>query len=292
MAVDAARHPAVPVPATRPEERERRRWWLIALLLLGLALTVVPFLWMLLGSLKTQSELLRQPPTWIPESPTADNYTRLWNRLDFPRFFWNSTLISLAITVTNVIFCSMIGYALAKLRFAGRDLLFLLVIATLLVPGTVTLVPLFVLMSKLNLVDTYWAVILPAAAGPLGVFLMRQFMLAIPDDLLEAARVDGAREFTIFWKIVIPLSAPAIAALGIVTFLPSWNALLWPLVVLTSQEHYTLPVALAIFSRGQFQADYGLLMAGSVVLVVPVIIVFLLLQRHFTQSVTMTGIKG
>jgi multiple sugar transport system permease protein len=160
------------------------------------------------------------------------------------------------------------------------------------VPGTVTLVPLFVLMSKLNLVDTYWAVILPAAAGPLGVFLMRQFMLAIPDDLLEAARVDGAREFTIFWKIVLPLSAPAIAALGIVTFLPSWNALLWPLVVLTSQEHYTLPVALAIFSRGQFQADYGLLMAGSVVLVVPVIIVFLLLQRHFTQSVTMTGIKG
>jgi multiple sugar transport system permease protein len=292
MAVDAARHPAVPVPATRPEERERRRWWLIALLLLGLALTVVPFLWMLLGSLKTQSELLRQPPTWIPESPTADNYTRLWNRLDFPRFFWNSTLISLLITIANVVFCSMIGYALAKLRFAGRDLLFLLVIATLLVPGTVTLVPLFVLMSKLNLVDTYWAVILPAAAGPLGVFLMRQFMLAIPDDLLEAARVDGAREFTIFWKIVIPLSAPAIAALGIVTFLPSWNALLWPLVVLTSQEHYTLPVALAIFSRGQFQADYGLLMAGSVVLVVPVIIVFLLLQRHFTQSVTMTGIKG
>ena len=292
MAVDAARHPAVPVPATRPEERERRRWWLIALLLLGLALTVVPFLWMLLGSLKTQSELLRQPPTWIPESPTADNYTRLWNRLDFPRFFWNSTLISLLITIANVVFCSMIGYALAKLRFAGRDLLFLLVIATLLVPGSVTLVPLFVLMSKLNLVDTYWAVILPAAAGPLGVFLMRQFMLAIPDDLLEAARVDGAREFTIFWKIVIPLSAPAIAALGIVTFLPSWNALLWPLVVLTSQEHYTLPVALAIFSRGQFQADYGLLMAGSVVLVVPVIIVFLLLQRHFTQSVTMTGIKG
>jgi multiple sugar transport system permease protein len=293
MAVEAARHPAVPLPAaTRPEERTSRRWWLIVLLLLGLVITVVPFLWMLLGSLKTQSELLREPPTWIPESPTADNYTRLWNRLDFPRFFWNSTLISLAITIANVIFCSMIGYALAKLRFVGRDLIFLLVIATLLVPASVMLVPLFVLMSKLDLIDTYWAVILPAAAGPLGVFLMRQFMLAIPDDLLEAARVDGAREFTIFWKIVIPLSAPAIAALGIITFLPSWNALLWPLIVLTSQDNYTLPVALAIFSRGQYAADYGLLMAGSVVLVVPVIIVFLLLQRRFTQSVTMTGIKG
>jgi multiple sugar transport system permease protein len=235
---------------------------------------------------------VQQPPTWIPETVTTDNYSRLWSRLDFPRYFWNSTFISLAITIANVVFCSMIGYALAKLRFAGRDLLFLLVIATLLVPGSVTLVPLFVLMSKLDLVDTYWAVILPAAAGPLGVFLMRQFMLAIPNDLLEAARVDGAGEFRIFWKIVVPLSAPAIAALGIITFLPSWNALLWPLVVLTSQEHYTLPVALAIFARGQFQADYGLLMAGSVVLVVPVIIVFLLLQRHFTQSVTMTGIKG
>ena len=142
------------------------------------------------------------------------------------------------------------------------------------------------------MVDTYWAVILPAAAGPLGVFLMRQFMLGIPDDLIEAARVDGAREFTIFWRIVLPLSTPALAALAIVTFLPAWNALLWPLIVLTSQENYTLPVALAIFARGQFQADYGLLMAGSVVLVLPVIIVFLALQRQFTQSVTMTGIKG
>jgi multiple sugar transport system permease protein len=292
MAVDAARHPALPVPAAQPAAPSRRRWWLIVLLLLGLALTAVPFIWMLLGSLKTQQELVQQPPTWIPETVTTDNYSRLWSRLDFPRYFWNSTFISLAITIANVVFCSMIGYALAKLRFAGRDLLFLLVIATLLVPGSVTLVPLFVLMSKLDLVDTYWAVILPAAAGPLGVFLMRQFMLAIPNDLLEAARVDGAGEFRIFWKIVVPLSAPAIAALGIITFLPSWNALLWPLVVLTSQEHYTLPVALAIFARGQFQADYGLLMAGSVVLVVPVIIVFLLLQRHFTQSVTMTGIKG
>jgi multiple sugar transport system permease protein len=156
----------------------------------------------------------------------------------------------------------------------------------------VTLVPLFVLMSTLELVNTLWAVILPAAAGPLGVFLMRQFMLSIPDDLLEAARVDGAGEWTIFWRIVMPLSAPAVAALGIVTFLPAWNALLWPLVVLTGEDKFTLPVALAIFARGQFQADYGLLMAGSVVLVLPVIILFFLLQRHFTQSVSMTGLKG
>jgi multiple sugar transport system permease protein len=285
-----ARTPAVPIPPARRALSQRT--WVIPLLCLGLAITIVPFIWMVLASLKTQSELLQQPPTWLPESPTTSNYERLWERLDFPRFFWNSTFIAVTITLANVLFCSMVGYALAKLRFAGRNLLFLLVLGTLLVPGSVTLVPLFVLMSRLDLVDSPWAVILPAAAGPLGVFLMRQFMLAIPDDLLEAARVDGAGEFTIFWRVVMPLSTPALAALGILTFLPSWNALLWPLVVLTSQENYTLPVAIAIFARGQFQADYGLLMAGSVVLVLPVIIIFLLLQRHFTESVTMTGIKG
>jgi multiple sugar transport system permease protein len=269
-----------------------RRWWLVLALLLGLLLMVGPFLWMVLASLKTQRELLQVPPTWIPESPTTANYERLFDRLDFPKYFWNSTLIAVGITASNMVFCSMVGYALAKLHFWGRDKLFLLVIGTLLVPGSVILVPLFVLMSKLGLVNSLWAVVLPAAAGPLGVFLMRQFMLSIPDDLLEAARVDGAGEFHIFWRIVVPLSAPAIAALGIITFLPAWNALLWPLVVLTGEDKFTLPVALAIFARGQFQADYGLLMAGSVVLVLPVIAIFLLLQRHFTESVAATGLKG
>ena len=269
-----------------------RRWWVALALLLGLLVMIGPFLWMVLASLKTQRELLQAPPTWIPENPTLANYDRLFDRLDFPKYFWNSTLIAVGITAANMIFCSMVGYALAKLRFFGRDKLFLLVLGTLLVPGSVTLVPLFVLMSRLELVNSLWAVILPAAAGPLGVFLMRQFMLSIPDDLLEAARVDGAGEFYIFWKIVVPLSAPAIAALGIVTFLPAWNALLWPLVVLTGEDKFTLPVALAIFARGQFQADYGLLMAGSVVLVLPVIAIFLVLQRHFTESVAMTGLKG
>jgi multiple sugar transport system permease protein len=235
---------------------------------------------------------VQEPPTWLPADPTFGNYSRMWSKLDFPRFFLNSAVIASLITVANLVFTSMVGYALAKLRFAGRDKLFLLVMGTLLVPTSVTIVPLFVLMAKLGLVDTYWAVILPSAAAPVGVFLMRQFMMSIPDDLIEAGRVDGASEWFIFWRIVMPLSVPALAANAIITFLPAWNALLWPLVVLQSQEKYTLPVALAIFSRGQFQADYGLLMAGSVVLVVPVIGLFLLLQKRFTQSVAMTGIKG
>ena len=268
------------------------RWWVYVLLTLGLCITVVPFVWMLLGSLKTQSELTQVPPTWLPADPTFDNYSRMWNRLAFPRFFLNSAVIASAITVANLVFTSMVGYALAKLRFAGRDQLFLLVMGTLLVPTSVTMVPLFVLIAKLGLLDTYWAVILPSAAAPVGVFLMRQFMLSIPDDLIEAGRVDGASEWFIFWRIVMPLSVPALAANAIITFLPAWNALLWPLIVLQSQDKYTLPVALAIFAKGQFQADYGLLMAGSVVLVLPVIGLFLLLQKRFTQSVAMTGIKG
>ena len=291
--LEAARHPtAVPAPAPSSRAAWVRRSWVYVLLVLGLLITVVPFLWMLLGSIKTQQELVQQPPTWLPANPTFDNYSRMWSKLDFPRFFLNSAVIASLITLSNLIFTSMVGYALAKLRFFGRDKLFLLVLGTLLVPTSVTIVPLFVLIAKLGLVDTYWAVILPAAAAPVGVFLMRQFMLSIPDDLIEAGRVDGASEFFIFWRIVMPLSVPALAANAIITFLPAWNALLWPLVVLQSQEKYTLPVALAIFSRGQFQADYGLLMAGSVVLVLPVIGLFLILQKRFTQSVAMTGIKG
>jgi multiple sugar transport system permease protein len=186
----------------------------------------------------------------------------------------------------------MVGYALAKLNFLGKRMIMLVVLATLMVPGSVTVIPLFVLMSKLGFVNTYWAVILPFAVGPFGVFLMRQFMLGIPDDLLEAARVDGAGEFFIFWRIVAPLSLPGMAALGIITFLATWNNFLWPLIVLTDEHMYTLPVALGTFAIGQHQADYGLLMAGAVALVLPIVIVFLILQRQFTESIATTGLKG
>ena len=292
--------PAVPVTVrsareTRQGRRElagRAPWWLIALLLAGLVVMIGPFVWMLLGSLKPERELLASPPTLLPSSPTTDNYSELLSRLDFARYFFNSALVAAIVTVANLLFCSMAGYALAKLRFAGRNQVFGLVLATLMVPGSVTLVPLFVLMSKLGLINSYAAVILPFAAGAFGVFLMRQFMFGIPGELLDAARIDGASEWRIFWSIVLPLSRPALAALGIFQFLASWNNFLWPLVALTDESKYTLPVALATFSIGQHKADYGLLMAGSVALAAPVILVFLLLQRHFTQSIAMTGLKG
>jgi multiple sugar transport system permease protein len=293
-AIEAARAtPGVVVSAEpRPRSALRRAWWLYALLLVGLVLVLGPFVWMLLSSFKAQTELVRVPPTWLPETWTWDNYDRLFTKLDFPRYFFNSVLIAGSVVLANIVFCSMVGYALAKLRFAGKNLIMLLVLATLMVPGSVTVIPLFVLMSKFNLVNSYWAVILPFAVGPFGVFLMRQFMMAIPNDLLEAARVDGARELRIFWKVVVPLSWPGMAALGIITFLASWNSFLWPLIVLTDDRMYTLPVALGTFAIGQHQADYGLLMAGAVALVLPIIIVFLVLQRQFTESVASTGLKG
>ncbi len=292
-----------PVPVAAPREaratrRDRREiagrapWWLYVLLGLGLVLMIGPFLWMLLGAFKPAAELRTVTPTLLPQDWTLKNFDALFSKLDFATYFVNSAIIAVAVTVANLLFCSMAGYALAKLQWRGRSKVFGLVLATLMVPGSVTLVPLFVLMSKLGLVNTYAAVILPFAAGAFGVFLMRQFMYAVPTELLDAARVDGASEWRIFWRIVLPLSKPALATLGIFQFLASWNNFLWPLVALTDESKYTLPVALATFAIGQNKADYGLMMAGSVALVAPVIVVFLLLQRHFTQSIAMTGLKG
>lgn len=261
------------------------------LLAAGLLVMVVPFLWMLLSSFKPEREIRQSPPTWWPADPTLDNYSTLLSRLDFPTYFTNSVIVALLTTAGNLLFCAAAGYALAKIRFAGRQVLFLLVLGTIMVPSIVTLVPLFVLVSNLNMVNTYGGLVLPFLAQAFGVFLMRQFMLSIPDDLLEAARIDGASELRIFWQIVLPLCRPALATLGILTFLASWNNFLWPLVVATTENRYTLPVALALYSIGQNRARYDLLLAGSVVIVVPVLIVFILLQRHFVRGIATTGLK-
>ena len=266
-------------------------WWLYALLILGILLLVGPFVWMVLGSLKTTGELRQVPPTLLPQNPTLANYAELFDRLSFARFFFNSAIVAAAVTAGNVVFCSMLGYALAKLQFPGKRILFALVLGTLMVPGIVTFMPLFVLVANLGLVNTHAGLILPFLVGAFGVFLMRQFISGIPDELLDAARVDGAGEHYIFWRIVMPLCGPAVATLSILTFLGSWNSFLWPLVVATSEEMYTLPVAIALFATGQQETNIALLMAGSVVVILPVLIVFIVLQRYFTQGIAMTGIK-
>jgi multiple sugar transport system permease protein len=269
----------------------RRGLLLHAGLIAGLILVTTPFIWMILGSLKTTAELRRVPPTWIPENPTLANYEDLFERLDFGRYFFNSALVATAVTLGNLVFCSMLGYALAKLKFPGRRPLFLLVLATLMVPGLVTFMPLFVLVANLGLVNTHAGLALPFITQAFGVFLMRQFIMGIPDDLLDAARIDGAGEHYIFWRIVLPLTGPALATLAILMFLGSWNNFLWPLVVATTEDMYTLPVAIALFSTGQHETNLGLLMAGSAAALVPVLVVFIVLQRFFTQGIVTTGIK-
>ncbi len=277
-------------PALRTRDRVARAV-LHVVLTLALVTVAGPFVWMALSSLKPEREIRAVPPTWWPGTVTLDNFRELFSRLDFPLYFFNSALVATLVTAGNLLFCSLVGYALAKLRFPGKRALLLAVLGMLMVPGMVTFVPQFVLISNLGLADTYAGLVLPFLVGPFGVFLMRQFLQSIPDDLIEAARVDGAGEFRIFWRVVLPLCRPALATLGILTFLASWNNFLWPLVVATTEDRYTLPVALALYSVGQNKTDFGLLLAGAVVVVLPVLVVFLLLQRHFLRGIATTGLK-
>lgn len=269
----------------------RNRWWLYLLLTVALLVVITPFLWMVLGSVKTSSELRQVPPTWLPESPTLENFRDLFSRMNFGRFFLNSTVVAVAVTAGNLLFCSAVGYALAMLNFRGKRTVFLLIMTTLMIPGVVTFVPLFVLVANMGLVNTLPGLFLPFLVGPFGVFLMRQFILGLPRDLVEAARIDGAGELAIFARVILPLLGPALATLGILTFLGSWNNFLWPLVVAQSESHYTLPVALALYSTGQNSTNYGLLLAGATVVIIPILVVFLVFQRRFIEGIATTGIK-
>jgi multiple sugar transport system permease protein len=278
-------------PAPPPKRRRPPALPLHIALIVGLIVAAIPFVWMVLGSFKTTSELRQVPPTWIPENPTLDNYRDLFNRLDFPRYFFNSTLVAMVVTVGNLVFASMLGYALAKLEFPGKRVLLVVVLSTLMIPAFVLFMPQFVIVSNLGLANSHAALILPFLAGPFGVFLMRQYILGIPDELLDAARIDGAGEYTIFFRIVLPLCGPALATLGVLTFLAQWNSFLWPLVVASTEDMYTLPVALALFANGQQESNFGLLLAGATVVVLPMIILFFAMQRYVIQGVSRTGLK-
>lgn len=296
MALTTAPAPVAVPPAPSPRRPVDRRAMTgraltYTVLVAGLAVWLLPFVWMLLGSVKTQREILQRPPTWWPREFTWDNFAAWFGELNFGQFFGNSLIVALFTVLGNLVFCSMVGYALAKLDFPGKRALFVVVMVTLMVPGVVTFVPLFVMVSSLGLVNSYAALILPFVTTPLGVFLMRQFMLGIPDELLEAARIDGAGELRIFARIVMPLCGPPLATLGILTFLASWNNFLWPLVSAQTENMYTLPVALSLYSTGQNATDYGLLLAGSVLVIAPIILLFVFLQRYFIQGIASTGLK-
>jgi multiple sugar transport system permease protein len=264
----------------------------VHLLFLGAALlTLLPLVWMVAASFMPAGEAASYPPRLLPSRPTLAHYRTLFTRLDIGRYVWNSTVIAGGVTLVSLLVNSMAGYALAKLRFRGRRRLGAALLAGLVVPPQVAMLPLFLMMRELGLVNSYLGVGLPTFASILSIFIVRQYVAALPQELLDAARVDGASELRIFWSIVLPLARPILATLATFTFLNIWNDFLWPLVVLTDESMYTLPVALASLS-GEHAQDTELMMAGAVVTVLPVLALFLLLQRHYIEGVTAGSVKG
>ena len=254
-------------------------------------IVIAPLAWMVAAAFMPRGEAQTYPPPLWPAAPTLENFHELFTRLHLARYFVNSTLVALSITAIALVLNAMAGYAFAKLPFHGRDRIFYLLLAALVVPLQVGMLPLFLLLKQVGVINTYWAVILPSMATIYGTFLVRQYAISIPDSLLDSARLDGASELRIFISIVLPLLRPVLAALGIFTFLSAWNDFMWPLIVLTGNDRYTLPVALAILS-GEHVQDAELMMAGSLLTMLPVIALFALLQRRLIGGIMMGGVKG
>ena len=270
--------------------RRLSRLLLLAALVLGAVVVAFPLFWMASASLMPAGEANTYPPRLLPSHPTLQHYRALFERLDLGRCLLNSAVIAVGATLLSLFFNSLAGYAFAKLRFAGRDRIFQGLVATMVIPGQVSMLPLFLLLRAMGLVNTWAGVLVPSLASVFGIFLIRQFARGIPDELLDAARVDGASEWWIYRRIVLPLCRPVLATLAIFTFLGAWNDFMWPLVVLTDDRRYTLPVALANLV-GEHVQDTELMMAGSVLTIAPVLIVFLALQRHFIAGIMMGSVK-
>lgn len=264
----------------------------LVVLLVGLSM-IVPFYWMLSSSLKTDAQVWLIPPQWIPNPPRWDNYLLLLRAApNLPRYFLNSLVVSVGVTIGNLLFNTLAGYGFAKYQFRGRDVIFGLLLATMMIPFQTTMIPVFILVKEIHWIDTYQGLIVPGLAGAFGIFLMRQFFITIPNDLLDSGRIDGASEFRILAQIVLPLTRPALSALTIFTFLGAWNDLIWPAIVLKRDVMFTLPLFVASLSRGLYVMNWPLVMAGASAVVFPVLLVFLVLQRQFIEGIALTGIKA
>lgn len=280
--------------ALAPTKTSRGAWGQFALyivLTVGAIISFAPFFWMISSAFKQPAEIRAYPPVWISRSPTMDNIIKIWGELDFSLYFRNSLILSITPTVIILFTSALVGYVLAKVRFPGSNIVFLSVLATMMIPYPVTLIPRFQMMIWFGWMDSYRAIIIPGFYSSFGIFLVRQFMDSIPDDLLDAGRIDGAAELRIFLQLILPLMKPVLAALGIFQFMWSWNDFLWPLLILNTQDKFSLPLAIAAFTSENI-VDYGATMAGAAISVAPVLIVFLFLQKYFVSGVAMTGIKG
>lgn len=282
--------------ATTPQALPRGRRFRINLaypiLIVAGVVAALPFIWMILGSFKTGAEIRQIPPTFFPSQPTLDNYATILQDDDLPliTFYRNSAIVALANVVQVLFTSSLFGYIFAKFEFRGKNILFWFILATLMIPFQVTMIPGYLILAKLNLINKLWGLIIPAAIDAFGIFLFRQFALSIPGELLDAARVDGASEFRIYRSIVLPQLGPALATFGMLTFMFNWNAYLWPLIVLTEQKVRTLPIILTWYSN-QHSDQLHLTMAASVLVIFPVLIVFMFTQRWIVRGITLTGFK-
>ena len=272
------------------ESRANRLAINAALVLLALV-ALAPLLWMLSVSFMPPGAASHFPPPLLPSRFTLDNYRELFERIGIGHYLVNSVIVACAITVLSLLVNTMAGYAFAKLQFRGRERIFTVLLAALVIPAQVTMLPLFLMMKQLHLVNSYGGVVVPALATVFGIFLVRQYARSIPDELMEAARIDGAGEARIFFQIVLPMLKPVLVTLAIFTFLGAWNDFMWPLIVLTDTSHYTLPVALASLSREHIQ-DVEMMMAGAVITVLPVLALFLVLQRYYIQGLLLGSVKA
>jgi multiple sugar transport system permease protein len=263
---------------------------LYAVLVLLAVATMAPLVWMVAASFMQTGQASTFPPPFIPKSPTLDQYVELLTRMNLLRYVFNSAFLSLAVTGVSLLVNSMAGYAFAKYQFAGRDKIFKLLISSMIIPAQVTMLPLFLMLNKLGLVNTYLGVIVPGIASIFGIFLIRQYALSIPNSLIEAARMDGAGDFRIYWSVILPLCRPMLITLAIFTFMGTWNDFLWPLIIMSDNSMYTLPVALANLS-GEHVQDTELMMAGAVLTVLPVLLLFAALQKYYISGIMTGGVK-
>lgn len=264
-------------------------YYVVSIVLAVIAL--IPFLWMISTSLKSRGALMSIPIEWIPAEPTLDGYAKVFSRFPFLRTIGNSLLISVAYTLITLISASMAAFAFAKLRFRGSGAILSVYIATMMIPTQVTMIPLFVVMNRLGLIDSYASVILPSMFKPFAVFLLVQQMKTIPNDYIDAARIDGAGLFQTYRKVALPLCIPTLATLAVTTFMESWNDYLWPLLMPTDRNKMTLPIALSTLN-GQYSTEYNVLMAGSLISMIPIIIIYIAAQKQFKSGLMAGGIKG
>lgn len=265
---------------------------LLHLLLLGGAIVMmIPFFWMITTSLKFRTQVFTYPPQFIPTQFVWQNYVDSWNAVPFARYYLNSTFVSLMITLGQLATCSLAAYAFARLRFFGRNVIFLIFLGTMMVPFQLTMIPLYFIMGSFKWIDTYYALIVPFSTSAFGIFLLRQFFIDIPTELEDAARIDGCSRIGILFKIILPLSKPALATLGIFTFMFSWNSFLWPLIVTNSDEMYVIQLGLSVFRDAYGGVQWALLMAATSMATIPVLIVFFFGQKQFIQGITLTGLK-